>query len=118
MRMREFVARMPRAQLLEIVRCPYEWYEPLKGRKPVCTDCSTCLTETDYGLDITDGALALKKIVSGLTATKMSRALLCPYEWFDPLKDKTPVCEYGADCNRCIQEFLIGCDSTEFRDKK
>lgn len=117
MRMREYVARMGRKQMIDALRCPYEWHDALKGRKPSCAgNCSECLKEFEFG-DETDN-LNLTRCVSMLSATKMARALRCPFDWYKPLLDKKSVCEYGEDCNKCIQQFLIGRDTDDFKPVK
>ena len=53
-----------------------------------------------------------------MTAAKMCHALRCPYDWYEPLKDKPPTCKRGDDCDRCILSFLVECDSSDFVDER
>lgn len=118
MRMREYVARMSAKRIAKALRCPYEWHKPLSGRpSPQCgydVGCDTCIEKFGYGTEVED--FNLRQVVSRMPAAQMAGALRCPYDWFEPLMDKKPVCEYGADCTKCILHFLIGCDDSEFRD--
>lgn len=117
MRMREFIARMGSAKQAEALRCPYEWYEPVKGRPLGCTgECDKCIRQFAFP-DGAGGTVGLRKLMATMTATKMARALRCPFDWFAPLLDKKSPCERGEDCNACIQHFLIGCDTSDFYEK-
>lgn len=117
MRMREFVARMGAPKLAEALRCPYEWHDPLKGRTPACDGkCESCIRQFEFGNETE--TVHLRELFANMTATKMARALRCPFDWFEPLKNKVSGCERGEDCNACIQHFLIGCDTHDFYEKR
>jgi hypothetical protein len=50
-----------------------------------------------------------------MPASKLAKAMRCPFDWFEPLKDKTPTCKRGDDCNECIRKFLMECDDNDFK---
>lgn len=59
--------------------------------------------------------MIMRKVVANMPASKLAKALRCPFDWFEPLKDKNPTCKRGDDCNECIRKFLMECDDNDFK---